>query len=202
MIPCIVRAPTLKDWPYIAALFAKSIPNAMASSFGHRFGACYYRYIAEGSGGVCFAAFDREGVLAGVIIGTLDRKRVHRLPFILKLKLLAVGNFRFLSPAFLRWIANSRHTTKRQDAKVKIQPQAELLMIAIDERIRGQRLSYRLLDHLETFFRDNGLNTPYIIYTEKSNHAANALYEKLGARFIGTHLHHNKQINEWHKCII
>ncbi len=74
-------------------------------------------------------------------------------------------------------------------------------MIAIDPRFRGQHLAAKLLDQLEIFFRNSGLNKPYIIHTEKSNHAANTFYEQIGARFVGTYFFHNKQINEWHKNI-
>lgn len=198
---CILRSPTQEDWPHIAELFVKSLPNALASSFGPSFGAFYYRNIAEGPGAACFAAVDEAETLAGVIIGTLDRKRVNHPPLLLKLRFLAAAHIRLLSPDFLYWLANSRHTTKRADAAGNNQPKAELLMIAIDPRFRGQRLASRLLYQLEEFFRNNGLNTPYIIHTEKSNHAANTFYEQLGAIFVGTNLHHNKQINEWHKTV-
>ena len=198
---CILRSPTQEDWPPIAELFAKSLPNALASSFGPTFGACYYRHIAEGPGAASFAAFDKAETLAGVIIGTLDRKRVYNPPLPLKLRFLAAAHIRLLSPAFLHWLANSRHTTKRADAADHNQPQAELLMIAIDPRFRGQHLASRLLSRLEEFFRNNGLNTPYIIHTEKSNHAANTFYRQIGALFVGTNLYHNKQINEWHKTV-
>lgn len=201
MNQCIIRSPTRGDWPRIAELFANSLPNALASSFGNSFGAYYYRHIAEGPGAVCFAAFDKAGALAGVVIGTLDRQHVHHLPFSLKLQLLAAAHFRLFSPTFLHWLANSRHTTKRPGATAKTQPQAELFMIAIDSQFRGQRLASRLINELEVFFRKNGLNKPYIILTEKSNHAANALYEEFGAHFVGTYLYHNKQINEWHKTV-
>jgi ribosomal protein S18 acetylase RimI-like enzyme len=200
MNQCILRSPKPEDWPNIADLLANSIPNALASSLGRRFGVCYYRHIAEDPEAISIAAFDKDGTLAGVVIGTLNRRHVLRPPFIFKLRLVAAAHFRLFSPAFLRWIANSRHTTKRQDS-ANSQLHAELLMIAIDPRFRGQHLASRLLDELEMFFRNNGLNKPYVIHTEKSNHAANTFYEQIGANFAGTHLYHNKQINEWHKTV-
>lgn len=201
MNQCSIRSPKLDDWPHIADLFTSSLPNALASSFGRSFGACYYRHIAEGPGAVSYAAFDRAGTLAGVVIGTLDRRSAHHPPFTLKLQLLAAAHIRLLSPTFLRWLVNSRYTTKRPDGATDNPLQAELLMIAINPRFRGQRLASRLLEELETFFRNNGLKQPYIIHTEKSNHAANTFYQQIGARFAGTNLYHNKQINEWHKTV-
>lgn len=200
MNQCILRSPKPEDWPDIAELFANSIPNALASSLGRRFGVCYYRHIAEDPEATSIAAFDKAGTLAGIVIGTLNRQRVLRPPFILKLRLLAAAHFRLFSPAFLRWLADSRHTTKRQDSE-NSQLHAELLMIAIAPGFRGQRLASRLIDELERFFRNKGLNKPYIIHTEKSNHAANIFYEQIGARFAGTNLYHNKQINEWYKTV-
>lgn len=200
MNQCILRSPKVEDWPHIAELFANSIPNALASSLGRRFGVCYYRHIAEDPEASSIAAFDKAGTLAGVVIGTLNRHRVHRPPLILKLRLLAAAHFRLFSPTFLHWLVNSRHTTKSQDSS-NSQLNAELLMIAIAPGFRGQHLASRLLDELEMFFRNNGLNRPYIIHTEKSNHAANIFYEQIGARFAGTNLYHNKQINEWYKTV-
>ncbi|MDZ4183695.1 MAG: GNAT family N-acetyltransferase [Desulfuromonadales bacterium] len=191
----LLRSPKPEDWPQIAELFAKSIPNALASSLGRPFGVCYYRHMAEAPGSVSIAAFDQAGTLAGVVIGTLDRQRVLRPPFTLKLQLVIAAHFRLFSPAFLRWLADSRHTSKREDSPL----QAELLMIAIDPRFRSLHLATRLLDELEMYFRNHGLHEPYIIHTEKNNHAANTFYQQVGAHFAGTRLHHNKQINEWHK---
>ena len=193
----LLRPPKPEDWPQIAELFAKSIPNALASSLGPRFGVCYYRYMAEAPGAISVAAFDQAGTLAGIVIGTLDRQRVLRTPFILKLQLVIAAHFRLFSPAFLRWLADSRHTSKRENSPLH----AELLMIAIDPRFRSQHLASRLLDEVEIVFRNHGLNEPYIIHTEKSNHAANRFYEELGAHFAGTRLYHNKQINEWQKSL-
>jgi ribosomal protein S18 acetylase RimI-like enzyme len=157
--------------------------------------------MAESPGAVTFAAFDKTGTLAGVIIGTLDRQRARRLPIILMLQLLAAAHFRLLSFDFLRWLVNSRHTSKRPDVAADAELRAEMLMIAIDPRFRGQRLATRLIDQLEVFFRNNDLSEPYVILTEMNNHAANTIYEKSGAHLAGTYLYHSKQINEWHKTV-
>lgn len=195
---CFIRSPRAEEWPRITELLVNSFPNAVVSQFGLNFAARYYRYLAEGPDGCILAAFDRVGTLAGVVIGTVDRKRARRLPFGFILRLLVAANYRLLSRDFLLWLANS-HRTETKTAVASSRPQAELLEIVVDSRFREQQLASRLLDRIETFFREKGLHQSYIIHTEKTNHAANSFYEKVGARFAGTNLFHGKQINEWHK---
>jgi ribosomal protein S18 acetylase RimI-like enzyme len=201
MKQCELRAPVTGDWPRIAELLADSIPNALVSRLGRRFGAFYYRHLAEKPDAFSLAAFDGAGTLAGVIIGTLDRQRSRRLPFGLKLRLIAAAHFRLLSPGFLRWLTKSRRTATRPETAVDARPQAELLAIAVDSRFRGEQLASRLLNRMEAFFRESGLRQPYLILTEKTNRAANRFYKKTGARLACRNLYHGRQINEWHKTL-
>lgn len=201
MNQCVLRSPAPGDWRRIAELLADAIPNALASHFGWRFGARYYRHLAESPGACSFAAFDANGTLAGVVIGTLDRQCSRQLPLELKLQLLVDAHYRALTPGFLRWLANSRRTAIRSKSAAGVRPQGELLVIAVDPRFRGQQLSSRLLERLETFFLENGLRQTYLVLTEKTNHAANRFYAQTGAILAGTNLYHGRQINEWHKTL-
>lgn len=196
---CFIRSPRAKDWPQISKLLVASFPNALVSQFGLNFATLYYRHLAEGPCARILGAFDRAGELAGVVIGTVDRKRTRQLPFALILRLLLAANYRLFSRSFFLWLANSQRTETKTAAVATAGPQAELLAIAVDSRFRGQEVASRLLSRIEAFFRGKNLPQPYVILTEKTNHAANSFYEKTGARFIGTNLHHGREINVWHK---
>lgn len=201
MNQCELRFPVGGDWPRIAELLAEAIPNALASRFGRRFGALYYRHLAESPGACSVVAVARAEILAGVVIGTLDRQSSRRLSCGLKLRLLAAAHLRILKPEALLWLASSTRTTPRTAAEGAATPQAELLALAVDPRFRGEHLASRLIERIEVYFRDNGLRQPYQILTEKHNRASNSFYAKTGARLAGTNLYHGRQINVWHKAL-
>ncbi|MGE4543873.1 MAG: GNAT family N-acetyltransferase [Pedobacter sp.] len=92
----------------------------------------------------------------------------------------------------------TRNATKYQ---TKNFPKAELIVVVVHDDFKGNRIGKTLINELESFFRKNNLDKPYLILTEKSNRVANNLYEKLGAQFIKTYPYHDKLMNEWHKPI-
>lgn len=195
----IYLPPGDNHWIDIAVLIASSIPNALISRLGKHFGALYYKNIARREYSCCYAAFDKTGRLAGVILGTLDRNEAKSLDFSLKIRLLLAANVRLFSPAVFRWFAcgwRNRSATKRL---MRDFPKAELIVVVVHEDFKGNRIGRTLITELESFFRNNKLDVPYLILTEKSNRVANVLYEKIGAQFIKTYPYHDKLMNEWHK---
>ena len=81
-------------------------------------------------------------------------------------------------------------------------PVAKLVAIAVCSKARGTGLSQKLVEEMEKFMTSKGLSEPYKILTEKANTRANKFYEKIGAAFVRTNLHHGREINEWYKEII
>ena len=197
----LITNPGNNYWIDIAELIASSIPNAIVSNLGPRFGALYYENISKHPLSCSYAVFDKTGRLAGIILGTLDYNAASSLDFVLKIKLLLAANLRLFSPAVFRWILTGlrfRSVTKYQ---MKDFPKAQLKTLVVHEDFRGNRLANQLINELESFFKKNNFEKSYLILTEKSNRVANNLYEKSGAKFIKTYPCHDKIINAWHKSL-
>lgn len=197
----VFRPPGDNQWLDIAALIASSLPNALVSRLGPHFGALYYRNIAIREYSCCYAAFDKTGRLAGVILGTLDRNAAKSLDFSLKARLLLAANVRLFSPAVFRWLVSGIRISSASKKHTKNFPKAELIVVTVHEDFKGNRIGKILINKLEEFFRKNNLDAPYLILTEKSNRVANSVYEKLGAKFIQTYTYHDKHMNAWHKSL-
>lgn len=197
----MIRPPRKDEWGEIGALLAKSIPHALVSSLGRKSGALYYEHMAKHSLFCSYGAFDKNDQLAGIILGTLNHKVTELLNFSLFFRLLLAANFRLFSPVVFRWVVRGRPHNKAQKILIRKSPQAELKIIAVNEQFKGNGIAGRLIDELEAFFRENNLEQSYLIRTEKSNRAANYLYEKIGAEFKGTYAYHDKLINVWHKSL-
>jgi ribosomal protein S18 acetylase RimI-like enzyme len=194
-----LRPPHESYWLQIAALLAATLPNALVSHFGPRFGALYYRHFAESPDGFCRVACRDSGRVVGVVIGTRDRNLARRLSLPLLLRLLAAAHLRLLSPRFLGWLCATFRSTAPPRAPRGDHPQAELLDVAVAPDCRGVGLATCLLVELEKFLCSAGERHPYLILTEEANAAANALYRRLGAHCAGTYLFHGRAINQWHK---
>lgn len=195
----IIKTPSPENWRKIAALIARSIPNALISKLGLRFGAIYYKNIASHQLSCSYAAFTKDGELAGVIIGTIDHELVQKPKLSIMIRLLLASNFRILSPSAFRWLLHGWRTKNETKHHRILFPKAELMILTVDEKYRGNHLANRLIEKLESFYNEKNIKDTYLILTEESNQAANYLYEKIGARFIKTYSYHGKRINAWEK---
>lgn len=197
----LITLPGNKHWTDIAELIASAVPNALASTLGPRFGALYYENISNHPLSCSYVALDKTGRLAGVILGTLDYKSSKPLGFALKIKLFLAANLRLFSPAVLRWILTGLRFRGRTKCQMKNFPKAQLKTIVVHEDFRGNGLANQLINELESFFKKNNQQKPYVILTEKSNRVANNLYEKLGATLITAYPYHDKIMHAWHKSL-
>ncbi|MCK5173262.1 MAG: GNAT family N-acetyltransferase [Planctomycetes bacterium] len=194
----------VNQWPKIAELIAHSIPNALISKLGAKFGGMYYRKFTEQDCSCCYVASDESKNILGVIIGTTDFPRVHSIAFKGQLvKLLIAANLKLLSWSVISWVARGLWH-KLKDRKQKHNdhdPIAELTAIAICPQMRGTGLAWELIKVMEKFMNSKELSGPYIILTEKNNTRANSFYKKTGAILIESNLHHGREINKWYKEI-
>lgn len=197
----LITNPGNNHWIDIAEFIAVSIPNALVSSLGKNFGALYYENISKHPLSCSYAALDKDGRLAGIILGTLDHNSTKRLDFVFIAKLLLAANFRLFSPAVFKWLISELCLRGGPKYQPQSFPKAELLIVAVHKDFKGKRLADKLINELESFFKKNNLEKPYLIRTEKSNGVANNVYKKLGAKFIKTYRYHGKLINEWHKSL-
>lgn len=111
----IIRPPRNGEWGKIAELLAESIPNALVSSLGRKFGSLYYEHIAKHRLFCRYAAFDKDDRLAGVILGTLGHKASKVLNFSLIFRLLLAANFRLFSRMVFRWVIRGRPLSKAKN---------------------------------------------------------------------------------------
>jgi len=191
------------EWYQVAELIAQAIPNALVSKLGNRFGAAFYRNIVEQECSCGYAARDESDNILGVIIGTTDHPKARSIAFKGQLaKLLLAANFRLLSWSVISWLVKGIVTKIRGKKQEHTDtPLAELIVITIHPKARGTGLAKKLVKKMEKFMIAKGLRRPYAILTEKANTRANRFYEKIGATFVRTNLHHERKINEWHKAI-
>ncbi len=197
----LITKPGKNHWRDIAELVASSIPNALVSNLGPNFGALYYENIAKHHLSCSYAALDKTGRLAGIILGTLDSTKGKHLDFTLKARLLLAANLRLFSPSVFRWLLMGLRFESVPKFNAKNLPEAELLIVAVHEDFRGKHLVCKLINKLEEFFKENNIDEPYLIRTEKSNQVANHIYEKLGAKYIKTYCYHGKIMNLWQKYL-
>jgi GNAT superfamily N-acetyltransferase len=195
----LITKPGKNHWRDISELLSSSIPNALVSNLGPNFGALYYENIAKHHLSCSYAALDKTGRLAGIILGTLDSTKGKQLNFSLKVRLLLAANLRIFSPSVFRWLLMGLHFEGVPKLNAKNLPEAELLIVAVHENFRGRHLVRKLINKLEEFFKENNIEEPYLIRTEKSNQVANRIYEKLGAKYIKTYYYHGKLMNLWQK---
>ena len=192
------HSPRDREWEAIAGLVVDAIPNYVVSRMGPRFCTHYLKLLAAHPQTCSLAAYDEAGHFAGVVIGSLNSRRARRLTLPVIAKLLLAANVRLLSPAFLGWLARGTFEAKPSEITGP-SPEAELIILVISPDFRGEGLAPLLLDALEEFFRRHHLGDPYLILTETRNLASNKFYEKIGARFIRTTMHHRRRMNVWHK---
>ena len=187
----------------VANLVAKAVPNAIISKLGNKFGAIFYSKVVEQEYSCGYVARDESDNILGVIIGTADHPKARSIAFKGQLaKLLLAANFRLLSWSVISWLVKGIVTKIRGKKQEHTDtPVAELIVITIHPKARGTGLAKELVKKMEKFMISKGLRGPYTILTEKANTRANRFYEKIGATFVRTNLHHERKINEWHKEI-
>jgi len=196
-----IRKPEEGEWFAIAELIATTLPTALPSRLGARFGALYYRELARHPLSCCLATFSVEGQLAGIVLATLDRHAARSFSLKFKFRLLLATNVRLFSPQVIRWLLSGIGARILRREKIDHPLVAELVIVGVHEDFRGRRLATRLIDDVETFFKNHRLQTPYLILTEQSNQIANRLYENSGAVLIRTYRYRDKRMNEWHKSL-
>lgn len=193
--------PEKQHWPSISVLIANSIPNTIVSHLGTTFGSLYYRNISQNQFSCTFIALDNSKNVVGVIIGVLNRESAKNLSKKMKVKLLLAANLRLFSLTVLAWVIKGLANKIINKQNPATFPDAELLAIAVLPEFRGTKLAYELVEKMEFLFKKQHLTEPYLILTEKANLRANSFYSKIGAELINTHLHHGREINEWHKFL-
>ena len=189
-----------KDWPEVSGLIAQGVPNALISKLGIKAGVLYYKNFVKHANSCCYVAKDESGIVTGMIIGTVGFDDSNTISF--KLRLIIAANIRMFRLSVINWFFKGLLAKiKGSKRQVSDCPAAELLAIAVKSQAKGTGLAQELVMKLEDFMVLKKVGGPYKIRTEKMNLRSNRFYEKIGAEFIKTDLHHGNEINEWHKLI-
>jgi ribosomal protein S18 acetylase RimI-like enzyme len=191
-----------EQWQESAALILEAIPNAILAKLGVPFNTLFYQSMADHECACAFLAHSPSGKSLGIIIGTLNRSRVYAATMKNNVfRLLLAANVRLVRSAVILWVLKgvwSKFQRAKRDA-ISTRPAAEMIVIAVDPDARGTGVAAQLVSRMETWMTSKGLDGPYTILTEKSNGRSNSFYAKIGSHFVGTTLHHGREINEWHK---
>jgi|GEM_PF-6563300 len=194
--------PDADDWGDISDLIAKSIPNAIVSHLGNRFGKNFYKILSEHRCSCVYVCKDFQDDLKGVIIGTTDHSASYSGIRKNRFKLLLAMNFRLFKWVVLKWIARKVFTKiSSQKAKCDFYVKAELIVVAVSEDMRGKGFATKLIQKMESFLGTQDEGDIYFILTEKSNERANKFYRKIGAELVTTCAGGARNINRWHKTL-
>lgn len=191
------------DWPEVINLISESIGNVVIVKLGKRFAELFYRSFSLQDYSCVYVARSNQGRIIGVIIGTLDHRRAYlQAVNNQRLRLFLSANIHLLSIPFIAWLLNGiMCRLKKKPHEKPCQLKARLVVIAVCGEFRGSGLANSLVTQMEKFLFEHGLREEYLILTEKNNSVANRFYEKIGAVFSTTYIHHGRTINEWHKSI-
>lgn len=193
-----------EQWQEAAILISKAIPNAILSKLGVPFNTLFYQSLAENEHSCAFLAHDPSGKSLGIVIGTLNRPLVYAATIKRNmLRLMLAAHCRMAGPAVIQWVVKGVLSKfgRRKPAEHSTRPTAEMIVIAVQPEARGAGVAAQLVVRMETWMKSKGLKGPYTILTEKSNGRSNSFYAKIGSHFVGTTLHHGREINEWHKYL-
>lgn len=192
----------------IAGLIRSSIPNALVSHLGLKFGSVYYSAMVTRSASYGFVANDPEGNVVGVLIGSLNSVGLQRELLRSQIgRLLFAANVHLLKPAVVWWLIKgvwenltALRITDAGDSRSSDRPLAELLVVAVRPDYRGSGISAELVECFENALRAHASRPrDYCIHTEVSNLAANKFYSRLDAELALITEHHGREINQWRK---
>lgn len=195
--------PQDEQWCSIADLISQSIPNAIISHLGRKFGTLYYKELASSKCSCAFVSTDEFGAINGVVIGTTDHSASYSRINTSKMSLLAAANIRLLKFSVLRWIGlNLMAKMAKLENKNTLSVRAELIAIAVTPDMRGKGLADVLIQKMEQFIAENSQELEYFILTEQDNQRANNYYAKIGSVQVATFLSRGRKINRWHKKVV
>lgn len=198
-----IKEISLEHWPTGISLIARTLNNSLLGWFGKSFISIFYMSLSDLEHCCAYAAYDKSGEMAGVIIGSLDyRKAYSEVLKKKRIKLFLAANFRILRWSVIKWFLNGLRGQSVSETRTgENNVLGRLIVISVAPKFQGEGVAQKLVHKMESWFAENGLVGPYIIYTEQSNHQANRFYEKIGASAGLVDFHHGRAINKWYKTL-
>ncbi len=163
--------------PAIAQIHCAALAGDFLPSLGPSFLRTMYDGMTELGLGFGFVAMDADQV-AGFVVGTVNSRSLFK-------QLIARRFFQFawqVGVALVRrptLMARTLETFFYPSKEGDDTPPAELLVIAVDEKYRGQKIGAALVKRLDAAMRQRGV-TRYKVTAFAENNGANRFYEQLG----------------------
>ncbi len=172
-----IRSLALEDAPRVAAIHATALAGDFLPSLGVGFLTELYRGILGMKLGFGFVA-ETDGQVTAFVLGSDDTSALFRKVMLARAVPLGLR----LAPALMRRPSLLRHvvetfTYPEQEGAVPVK--AELVVIAVDSRVRGAGIGAALCAALDASFRERGVSQ-YKVTVNQSNEGANRFYLRHG----------------------
>jgi glycosyltransferase involved in cell wall biosynthesis/ribosomal protein S18 acetylase RimI-like enzyme len=190
-----IRPARLADVPTLARLHRQSLPEAFLPTLGDRFLRQLYRSLLADAEGITLVAEDHRGVIgfaSGVVSVRNFYRRFYRRHGI-RAALAAAP--RLIRPSVLRRVVE----TARYPSGTTSLPDAELLAIAVDAKVRARSVSVGVVLARGVLQRlaESGADQVKVV-TSSENQQANRFYGSLGFdRLSEVFVHEGTSSNVW-----
>lgn len=197
-----IRNADFRDFPSIAQLHITSIKTGFLSTLGVLFLTKLYSAINNEKGSMILVAEAEKSVI-GFIAGTINTKSLYK-------KILFKNWLQFVIP-LLKFLFNLRiypkivetiiYGFKKHGQTSHEICEAELLSIAIADSRRGNGIGKRLVEALEKYFKENGINQ-YKVVTFSEDEQANRFYISCNFSNSCQFVHHDNKMNQYKKNLL
>jgi len=191
-----IRLMDVGDVGEVAKVHVESLPGEFLPSLGRKFLEVFYEAAVGDPGFLGFLAEDR-GRIAGFVVGVLNMKGFFR-------RVLVKNLWKFGWSVLGKLIGNPRVFFSMIETVVypvkESGPEAELVVIAVNEGSRGRGVGRSLVKRLEKAFREKGISEYKVTVTQK-NARARVFYEGLGFCTAGSFGFYGKRWNLMRKKI-
>lgn len=178
------------DAEEIAKIHANSLPDDFLPSLGGEFLKTFYKGLIVRPDVFGFV-FSSRGKTAGFVVATENMERVFKSVLIYQFtQLLPKVLFSlFKNPYLLKNIFDTFFYTQKDKG-----PEAELIIIALESKYRGQGFGEKMVHLLDNEMRKRKIARYKLTVTQR-NKKANAFYKKLGFRKYSDFRLYNKNWN-------
>ena len=188
----MLRSLNFLDIPAVVHIHSEGLADDFLPSLGHRFLEGLYACMLEDQQ-VFGYVYEESKTIHGFILGCEDTSRLFRNT-LTRRPIFLIGR---LAPSLIRkpqllWKVGQ--TLLYPSAEPASDIKAELVVVVVDEAVRGTGIGQRLVARLETTFLERGIDA-YKVTVNQSNEKANLFYKRLGGELTGAFSLYGKDWN-------
>ena len=191
-----IFALTQADAPHIAHLHAQALAGDFLPSLGKRFLTLCYANVLTKPDIYGSIAKDHD-VPVGFVLGTKSMRHFMKLALSsrkVQMATLLLGQI-LRRPRITKKVLETLFYTKKE-----VGPEAELVVVAVDEKLRGRGVGRKLVEKLEKDFMRQGVN--HYKLTVHADKPAVLFYERLGFVRLATFWMYGKMWYVYEKRIV